>query len=319
MKICVIQPDVTRIGGSISTTLQFADCFKELGHDVKIHSTFKNRFPNKLIKNKKDVIDFYNCKYLKYNDIIWDTNISNKGYDVCFTRGQLYKLTNGIPSIIWLIVNSDITNSNNVTYWTNSNTTLSKLNENIQRNTQVVYPPHNYSVFRNSCVDYNEYDIVSVLRGNDFYDKGIHIYANAVKQLDCKSLLITTAPRDNDFKKIQDLNIPFVLNQTREQVAHILGKSKIFFFPSFNESCPLVIYEALNSGCNIVSRDVGAVKEQLGNVGHIFEQDQYIDILNNCLNTEYNKQTSIDRGILFDRLKIKYKIKKLLDEYDNIT
>lgn len=321
MNICVIQPDVTRIGGSISTILQFADCFKELGHNVKVHSTFKNRFPNKLIKDQKDVISFYNCKFLEYDDFIWDMDILNKEYDLCFTRGQLYKLTNGIPSIIWLIISSEIPKGNNITFWTNSNTTLSKLSKTIHNRTEVIYPPHNYSIFRNNCMDYNEYDIVSILRGNDFYDKGIHIYADIIKKLNCKSLLITTAPRDSDLSRIKDLNIPYVLNQTREQVAQILGKSKIFFFPSLYESCPLVIYEALNSGCNIVSRDVGAVKEQLGSVGRTFKKDdQCENILNYCLNTEYEKQTSINRGLLFDRCVIKHKIKDILDKYnDNIS
>ncbi|MFW6014974.1 MAG: hypothetical protein ACOCRK_00890 [bacterium] len=70
MKICVVQPDLSRIGGSISTIMSFADCFKEIGHDVKIISSYGERFSVKLIPNKNDVLRYYNCKYLDDDDIV---------------------------------------------------------------------------------------------------------------------------------------------------------------------------------------------------------------------------------------------------------
>ena len=314
MRICVLQPDVTRIGGSISTTLQFADCFKELGHDVKVHTTFKNRLPIKLINNREEVLNFYNCNNLEYSDLVWDDGITNKQYDLCFTRGQLHGLTDNIPTILWMIVGSDTKHSDNIVqYWTNSNTTKSGLHKSIQNKLKVVYPPHDYSIFRNYIKNDKEYDVVSILRGNDFNDKGIPLYAQTVKKLNCSSMLITTAPRSSDLKKIESLGIPYVLNQTREQVAEILGKSKTFFFPSYYESCPLVIYEALNAGCNIVSRNVGAVKEQLNGLGRLFNKDKWcFNILKEELDKDVNSDPFVKRGQYFDRKNVLTLLEKQL-------
>jgi glycosyltransferase involved in cell wall biosynthesis len=115
--------------------------------------------------------------------------------------------------------------------------------------------------------------------------------------------LITTSPNKKYLDIIKSFNVPFVVNQSREQIAKILGQSKTFFFPSYNESCPLVIYEALNSGCNIVSRDVGATVEQLGNEGHIFINDnQCINLLEKSLEEKYNESKTIQRGLYFDKI-----------------
>jgi glycosyltransferase involved in cell wall biosynthesis len=317
MKIGIYQQDVSRIGGSISTILQFADCFKELGHDVKIHSSFNTRFEKKLIKNKEDVISFYNCRYLNFNDFIWDLNIKNN-YDLCFTRGIFQKKILNTKHIIWTIVPNEIKhNPNLIEYWTNSNTTKNKINKKFIDKVKVVQAPHDYSLFRNNITN-KKYDIVSILRGNDFNEKGLPLYAKVVNSLNCKSLLITTYTSEKDLRRIQKLDVPFVLNQSREQVSKILGQSKLFFFPSYNESCPLVIYEAMNSGLTIVSRDVGAVREQIGNMGYIFKTDeQSRSAVINGLNNPLNEDKIIERGLMFDRKNLLFKIKDRLNHVKN--
>ncbi|MFW6014973.1 MAG: glycosyltransferase [bacterium] len=125
--------------------------------------------------------------------------------------------------------------------------------------------------------------------------------------------MITTYTNNRDLKRIKDLNIPFVTNISREDVAKILGKSKVFFFPSIYESCPLVIYEALNAGCTIVSRNVGAVKEQLDGHGYIFDNNgQILKKLNKAFTNPLDYDKIIDRGIKFDRINQISKIEKEL-------
>lgn len=90
MKICVVQPDLSRIGGSIATIMSFADCFKQLGHDVEIISSFGDRFPENPINSKQNVLSHYGCKYLDYSDIKWSFVQRSKvetDADLCFARG----------------------------------------------------------------------------------------------------------------------------------------------------------------------------------------------------------------------------------------
>ena len=179
----------------------------------------------------------------------------------------------------------------------------------------MVIPPHDYSLFRKNNSQHKKYDVVSILRGNDFKLKGLQTYADAVKVLGCKSMLITTSTSDRDLKNIKSLNVPFVLNQTKQQVSEILGQSKTFFFPSYYESCPLVIYEALNAGCTIISRDVGAVKEQLNGNGYVFTSDRdCVKLLRYGMDNLFSQDRLIERGLMFDRVNQLEKIQKCLDE-----
>lgn len=314
MKIGIYQQDVTRIGGSISTILQFADCFKQLGHNVKIHTSFDNRFEKKLIKNKEDVLSFYNCNHLKNNDFIWDLNVKNN-YDLCFTRGIFQHKVKNNKHIIWTIVPKEIKKHINlVEYWTNSNTTKKKIQDPFIDQVKVVPAPHDYSIFRENIKNKKKWDVVSILRGNDFNAKGLPLYANTVKQLNCKSLLITTFTSNKDLQRIQKLGVPYILNQSREQVAKILGQAKTFFFPSYDESCPLVIYEAMNSGLTIVSRNIGAVREQVKNKGYIFNNDnEAFQALKYGMQEPFIPKEVIERGKVFDRKNLLQIIEKRLE------
>lgn len=318
MKICVVQPDLSRIGGSISTIIAFADCFKELGHEVNVKSSFGERFPQNLIANKDKVINHYGCKFLTQSDITWDLKILEKIWtnaDICFTRGFDSFPTKDFRSISWIVIPKELKkNSNIIYYWTNSKTTKNKFGE-FKNKTRIVVPPHDYSLFRENISLHKEWDVTSILRGNDFKLKGLQTYADTIKKIGCKSLLITTSTSNDDLKRIKSLGVPFVLNQTKQQVAEILGQSNIFFFPSYYESCPLVIYEALNAGCTIVSRNVGAVKEQLKENGYIFNNDsQCIEALEYGLNNLLYKHDLIDRGLKFDRINQLQNIKNRLKE-----
>ena len=103
MKICVVQPDLSRIGGSLATIMAFADCFKQLGHDVEIKSSFGGRFPSKPIKEKESVLKHYGCEYLNYDDISWDfvqRSSVETDADLCFTRGFESKVVKDHKSVI---------------------------------------------------------------------------------------------------------------------------------------------------------------------------------------------------------------------------
>jgi len=53
---------------------------------------------------------------------------------------------------------------------------------------------------------------------------------------------------------------------SQRDLAGIMKQSHIFVLPSFYEGLPLVVLEALASGCRIITTDLPGVKELLGNV-----------------------------------------------------
>ncbi len=89
-----------------------------------------------------------------------------------------------------------------------------------------------------------------------------------------------------------------------------MKRSKVFVLASYRESCPLVIYETLNAGCIIVTRDVGCVKEQLGSLGFICSNP--IECIEQALLVK-NREDYVKQGMKFDVINVGYKIKQRLD------
>jgi glycosyltransferase involved in cell wall biosynthesis len=322
LRIAVVKPALARIGGSINTILAFADCFKELGHEVKIVASFQSpRFPVRLINDVEHLIRFYNCRNLSPEDFQWSltmhmmANNELRDFDVIFTRGMYHGLVKSkIPYIIWTIVQGDLVGGSSrvLEHWTNSFTTLRKLGAG--NNICVIIPPHDYSIFRKYGDQEKIYDCVAVLRGNEFRAKGNHIFAEVVKRLNLKGMLITTITSPDIRSKVESLDVPYLANVPKEGVAKILGQSKTMLLPSYDESCPLVIYEALNAKCMPVSRNVGAVKEQLNGLGYVFDSDTELGAtLKKALSSTIDTESLIKRGMEFDRTVVKESIRQRLD------
>lgn len=323
MNINVYQADVSRIGGSIATILSFADLFKELGHNVRILTSWHERFEKSLIGDKKDLISFYSFKNLTLEDFdfswSWDKIKNRKNRppaDIDFTRGLSCSRYMKNKGILWCIVPIEIkslSHPNIIQTWTNSETIKKKL---FPLKPEIVYPPHDYYLFRKYSKNwkYRKYDFVSILRSNEWFNKGIDLYEYLAKNSGLKSILITTANSSSLKKKIGSLGIDYRINISREECARILGNSKVLFHPSRVESCPLVIYEGLNSGCIPVTRDVGAVREQLDGKGIIWERDN--QALRNILKglDRNNIEERIQRGMFFDRENVKKIVKEKLKE-----
>lgn len=325
MKILVFQPDVSRIGGSIATILTFAECFKELGHEVKVLSSWQDKFERSLVKTKEDLIPFYGFKNLTLNDFDFSWNFNRikvsthfEKCDIMFTRGFTTNPHMKKPSIVWTILPRELPHTlkigNLKQVWTNSKTSYDDLG---YPDARIVVPPHDYLYFRKQAKDFDKrkYDVVSVLRANEYHAKGIDIFEKVAKSGKYKCLLITTINGKETEKQVKSLGVPYVANISRRECAEILGDSRVVFHPSRAESCPLVIYEGLNAGCNIVTRNVGAVKEQLGGFGRVFEKDTdpYMKLIDKALR-EKNVTDRIFQGATFDKTTWIGRIERILHE-----
>ena len=300
MKILVYQPRIFRIGGSICTMLTFADFFKSLEHDVDV---YYDSILDSQIEDIPNLLEFYNLKFL--NEDNFKSDINEKDYDLLFTRA-FYAHKFKIPAIVWCIISGFRISSNIIEYWANSNTTKKKLSVP----SLVMIPPHDYSIFRPSNLNIKrDIDVLTVIRTNEFKDKGGFDFVEIHKKYP-NSLMVTTVSNQRDLEFLKNLNIKFVYNLSRIEVAKYMKRSKVFVLASYRESCPLVIYEALNAGCIIVSRDVGCVKEQLGSLGFICSNP--IDCIEQALLIK-NRENYIRQGIKFDVLNVGYKIKQRLD------
>ena len=302
MRILVAQPDCSRIGGSISTILTFADFFKSQGHRVTVVSSWGGVKQWSEILKPDNVPFFYGLKYLKPSDFRWDWLPPVEPYDIVFTRGFYRNFSTGTPTVIWCVIPQECphVSPHVVEYWTNSNITK----ENLVPKAYVVIPPHDYSDFR--VKREKDLDVVAVVRGNELAVKGGHLFARVVKELKLKKArLITTISSKAELSEVQRLGVPFVYNLPRPTVAEYLTRAKVFVLPSYRESCPLTIYEALNSRCVIVARDVGAVKEQLGDLGFVFKDDsELLGMLKTALSCTIDESELMERGLLFDRVAV---------------
>ncbi|RKY40398.1 MAG: hypothetical protein DRP85_08655, partial [Candidatus Makaraimicrobium thalassicum] len=189
MKILVAQPDCSRIGGSISTVLTFADFFKSQGHKVTVVSSWGGVKQWREILKPGDVPFFYGLKYLKPTDFRWDWLPPREPYDIVFTRGFYRNFSMRTPTVIWCVIPQECphVSPHVVEYWTNSTTTK----ESLVPKAHVVIPPHDYSDFR--VKREKDLDVVAVVRGNELAVKGGHLFARVVKELKLKkALLITT-------------------------------------------------------------------------------------------------------------------------------
>ena len=300
MKILVYQPRIFRIGGSICTILTFADFFKSLGYDVDI---YYDSILNSQIEDIPNLLNFYNLKFLNIDD--FKSNINESDYDLLFTRA-FYAHKFRIPAIVWCVISGFRISSNIIEYWTNSNTTGKQL----PISSLVMIPPHDYSIFR--PLDLNikrDINVLTVIRTNEFKNKGGFDFIEIHKKYP-NSLMITTITDQQDLKFLKSLNIRFVYNLPRAEVAEYMKRSKVFVLASYRESCPLVIYEALNAGCVIVSRNVGCVKEQLDSLGFISSNP--IECIEQALLIK-NRKDYVKQGIKFDIINTGHKIKQRLD------
>lgn len=317
MKITVYQPKVSRVGGSIKTILAFADTFKELGHEVKISTNINNPKLGGFAK----VIQFYDLKNINICDFSYDIHQDS---DFIFTHsGKARPESNfktNLPVIYWCVrYKPEI---KYLDLWTNSKTTNEKLGGDLK----VIYPPHIYSLFHKYSNQEKIFDICSIIRLDGRKNKKGHgeLFEIANKLQD-KKIAVIIGNNHNDSFPMPTNNIKFFQNLNKEQLAEILGRSKSFLLTSDKESASLSIYEALNSGCWVFGKDVGAIKEQIGPCGYIYGN---IDILINRIKDFLYKYDNVVgyrnnmvnqcmlQGWQFDKEFQIEKIKKLLKEIE---
>ena len=328
MNILVLEWDISRFSGRMASMMRFADAFKELGHHVRVCSNWTGAE----IKEKKDLFHYHQVKELVLEDFSWDLQRNYsffppawKDFDFIFcpyvSYGHLSELPGGKPTVCWWISKQHGWSSKTLEFWTNSQTTLKMLAERYgMPNIHVIIPPYDYSLFRREALNWESrpIDIAYACRIDE--DKNIGEFIETVNEYHLKGILLflikTSVEFDTALKIRNEHGIPFAFNLDKEDLSSILGKTKIYFHPSKVESCSIAIYEAMNAGCYVVARDVGAAREQIGmDAGEVYGGGG-AEIVHSRLQNGFVIDESLKRGLRFGKATVMPSIARRLEEIE---
>lgn len=118
------------------------------------------------------------------------------------------------------------------------------------------------SVFRTMDLP-KEYDLIFIgrLAGN----KGINLFLEAVKKLNCKAVIVGEGLLKNRCKlKIENWKLKIEMHgwaKNSQEVSELINKSKILIMPSYNEGGPRVVLEAMACGVPVITTIVGLMPD----------------------------------------------------------
>lgn len=341
-KIYLLEYDLSSYpsGRHITFIDGFLDFFKSIGYDAKLFG----RFSGRRSKSKQDILNNTIGKNIGYDDVV----IKNipVGFDVSLNKdiidllneadfilsvGHYFALEKYIdtPIIFWIIAKPRTRVYNRIVshpfIWTNS---LHQKNEIEMPQARVVYPPHNYSLFRDAAKPWDEREIDLLLTTGVIKSKINRYFMNKeLKYIEKfaknhRVVGIFACSKEIEYKVVENLSYETHINLSHKEVPKFMGNSKLFFHPSPIECAALVAYESLNAGCYPIFRRAGAIEEQLGKVGIIYDKLpnmgfwKWID--EDVLSMEYNINWSIRQGKKFDRRAMKKRIERYIRKVRNI-
>jgi glycosyltransferase involved in cell wall biosynthesis len=311
--------------------MAFADWFTELGHDVRFLSDFSNPDPSRGW-TQNTFLGWFPFSHLRYEQFEWSVRKRSmvppehwKQFDLLLgSYGHWGYLVKHLPRtrvVTWVIL-PEQKRMDLHEVWTNSVTSLGRLADSEWRHspTKIVRPPHDYSEWRSRSAPREDRDTDVLVCGSLIHAKGIVEAVDAATGCGASVQVIGTAwdavksENEDVLAALDRRGIPTKVNVGYKEVAKAMGRSKVYFSMSRAESCSLAVYEALNAGCSIVAREVGAVKEQVGTDGVYFREDEDAPMaIRNALLADHDPNLSMKRGLIFDRRVVGRESKEALE------
>ncbi|MGL6105208.1 glycosyltransferase family 4 protein [Romboutsia sp.] len=154
---------------------------------------------------------------------------------------------------------------------------------------QVLGTGYDENMFYNHNKELKSDKINITYAGKIAKQKGVKSLIKALDKLNYprEILDINIVGDGNDFKEyeeirslaeLSDYKINFLGKVKQNKLAEIFRKSHLFLLPSFFEGLPLVVIEALASGCNVVTTDIPGVKGWIGETINNSGKIDYIEL-----------------------------------------
>jgi len=278
MKILIISPTQSGIGGIAQHVQGLTNFLKNNGHEVEIISS-KNTLtiPVKGLKNPSFMISsFLKAKFKKNQDIVHAHNIP-AALAMKSTTGKKILSLHGIFSQQIDEIHGKTTGKISKTYehdalkWADAITVVSK--ESYDYYTKLGYKvfqiPNAIDISSFSSKIDRRYQKQIIFAGRLSHEKGTDILINISQKLsdDIHLIVLGTGPEE---KKIKDIvknrkNIHFFGYQNKEKTISLIRGSDILIQPSLNEGISSTILEAMVSKTLVITTNVGGNKELIIN------------------------------------------------------
>lgn len=191
----------------------------------------------------------------------------------------------------------------------NSNFVKKRIQKYYHRESEVIYPPVNYSDFKISEKQDDYFLIVGRLLAYKKFDIAIE----AFNELGLKLKIIGRGPEMKRLKKIAKPNVELLGRLPDEKLSEYYSKCQAFIFPQ-EEDFGIVAIEAMASGRPVIAFKGGDIPEHLedGKTGILFENQTAKGI---CQAVERFKQLKFDSKYIrssaqkFDKEQFKARIK----------
>lgn len=297
------------------------------------------RYKNEIEKNKK--FEFIFCK--NYKSLIFIKNVF-KNSNIIFSPSGIRYLGKCVDNDYIQYINLDINNQDIVYVDTNHKTNFIKKNDNILDflafNLSDIIIPNSklsYDIITKSYVGEKKINIpiyttninyVSIPNSNsNLFEREYDLvfccfsWSRGCKNQNLVKILITKfmdkkillIGKNFKFDLIQNLqNLTYIENIPNNKIKEYLEKAKVLVIPSFYDSNPNILIEAVSVGCNIItSKNVG--NNEFLNPNQVINEpsniDEWFEKINDGLIVKY-------RYSGYDNLKIKTEILKITQ---NIT
>jgi glycosyltransferase involved in cell wall biosynthesis len=320
MRIGVLEWDISQMGGRHREMMFFADYLISKGHRVTLYSNFVSPTAGWNTRTFLNWFHFQHLHYehcsLEFNLQRWMREIPREWHDLdvllCSygTWGHLQRLLPHTRVITWVIHPDQARPEPDVRVWTNSQTSLARLRSSptwSNADIRVVPSPIDYGIFREHSKPKDERYIDAVVIGSMLPDKRLIEAFEVCQSIGCSSVFFCTtwpaaSTENNEIRtRMVRMGVRYWMNVPSKEVARALGTAHVYLSMSVAESCSLAIYEAMNAGAVVVSRNVGSVVEQTGALGYVFEDPSRVGYMLEKALADSIVGCSMARGMLFDR------------------
>jgi len=298
MKILLISPTQTGIGGIAQHVSGLANFLKKNGHKVDLISS-ENTFtiPIKGLKNPSFMISsFFKTKFKNNYDIVHAHNIPSalamkniKGKKILSVHGIFSKQINELHGNIATTLSQKY--EHNALSWADAITVVSKeaFEYYSSQGFEIHQIPNAIDIESMPKNKEKKYEKQIIFAGRLSKEKGTEVLLEVCKSLpdDIDIIILGKGPEEDKIKTMANSqkNIHFLGYLPKENTIPLIRGSDILIQPSLNEGISSTILEAMICKIPIIATDIGGNKELIENnqTGFLVEPNsssQILDLIN---------------------------------------